>query len=141
VGVKLPSSEIDESGDDVGPDGLLLSLNLHYFEQNGDAFVKALGAADDVLERDGEVNLSFGTKRIDTSDYRVRQQHFLEANDEYLSMLHDLGISAQILRDTGSVLALSLSLIAVSGQAGIVLTKELLARWGEYAVELSIDAL
>jgi hypothetical protein len=75
------------------------------------------------------------------ADALARQEKFEEAIRSHLASLTKAGVSGELVRSLGGYVNVSISLCPASGQAGIVLTPEILSQLSLLSAVVYIDAM
>ncbi len=86
-------------------------------------------------------SFDLGTTRVEEDDAAHRQSAFAIGLRAYRSSLRTMNIDKDWLRERGGRVEIAISLVARSGQAGIVLTTELLSDWEDIPVDFFVDTL
>ena len=93
-----------------------------------------------VIRSDSTVAVRFGTGSVESNDAEERQRRFEETCRNLLSEIREAGIDRDFVKRTNAHLRLSISLSPENGQAGIVLTQELLADWLDLQIDILLNA-
>jgi hypothetical protein len=84
---------------------------------------------------------SFRMNSLEAADASERQNSFEAVLTQLRRDFAEAGIDAEYVRSTNAEIELDISLAPSGGQAGIVLTRELLANWEGLNLSVYVDAL
>ena len=121
-------------------DSVSISVS-YYFPDPGIVPLEVSRAAIRFTERgDGSVILALGRSTVENSNAEARQEEFLKVEGALFAEIERLKVSTDFLSRNRGELHLRLTLSPITGQAGIVLTRDLITRWNNLGAEIYLDA-
>jgi hypothetical protein len=137
-----PNDQVDSGptqSSEASADLVMFSATLMIAPEPGHPDPIGLSRNPSALDSKGMLQFDLGTAQIEVHGASERQRLFEQASADFLSALASAGADAEFVASRTGCLRLIISLVAVEGQAGIVITPAMFAEWAKFSPYVYID--